>query len=179
MILQMKRPLLITFGLSGILSTFMQGLACVVVTSRFTFALARDYGVPFATTLFKTNRWQEPWVSDLVVVMCLYASIAGLYVPKNIWDNLTQTLMMWYMPVVYVSCVEKVVATRLTQTQALTLILYLFSNLDLASEGRSVFTLRRWSKPFALFNVLWLTVACIQGCFPYAQWLNSGTVGSE
>jgi amino acid transporter len=103
LILGVSRRTLYAFVCLAMFASTTQLIASVVVTSRFIFALARDYAMPFSDGLYRTNSRKEPWVADLLVIFSLYASVAGWYLPRGNYYNLIQTFWYWFMAIPYVS----------------------------------------------------------------------------
>jgi hypothetical protein len=63
---------------------------------------ARDYGIPFADILSKTNKHKEPWVADIAVLLAMTASMAGWFINPTHFYNLVQAFSYWFMPSLYV-----------------------------------------------------------------------------
>jgi amino acid transporter len=99
MILNLNDATLYLFTTTAVITSCTQVLAGVYVTSRFIFALARDFGIPFSTILFKTTKGREPWVVDIVIILSLFASLAGWYVNQSIYFNMISSFLLFFMVV--------------------------------------------------------------------------------
>jgi amino acid transporter len=103
-----------TVVITIMLSTCTSLLAAALVSSRFIFALARDYALPFSNLFYRTDKQRTPWVAELLVVSAMYISVVGWYIPERYYDNLLQTFWLWFMTLTYVSRIRAVGRKGLT-----------------------------------------------------------------
>lgn len=150
-------------GIIALALSASQFLATVVICSRFIFAVARDQGLPFSKYLKMTDRHREPWVANLVLVFIAYLSLTCWLYDWRYYYQLSQTIST------YIPCV----------CYFIPMTLYLFSKLDLQYEGRSQFTLRKWSKPSAAISSAWMLLAIVQGFFPLCIWTTMYAYGVD
>lgn len=153
-ILNLGPMVLAGLGIIALALSASQFLATVVICSRFIFAVARDQGLPFSKYLKMTDRHREPWVANLVLIFIAYLSLTCWFYDTKYYYQLSQTIST------YIPCV----------CYFIPMTLYLFSKLDLQHEGRTQFTLRKWSKPSAAISSAWMLLAIVQGFFPLCIW---------
>lgn len=153
-ILKFTPKVLAGLGVIALTLSASQFLATVVICSRFIFAVARDHGLPFSKYLKMTDRHREPWVANIVLIFIAYLSLTCWFYENKHYYQLSQAIST-YIPLV---------------CYFIPMTLYLFSHLDLQYEGRSQFTLRKWSKPSAAISALWMLLAIVQGFFPLCIW---------
>jgi hypothetical protein len=75
----------------------------VLVMTRFVFALARDFALPFSSTLLRINRGKEPWLADIAIFLALYAGVAAWWVSPTNYYTLTTTFGYFFLAFPYVS----------------------------------------------------------------------------
>ncbi|WVO13217.1 hypothetical protein L204_100830 [Cryptococcus depauperatus] len=128
----------------------LQVLSLLQSSSRFVFALARENGMPFSSVIKRTNAHKRPvYAIWTVVILCI--PFAGL--------TLTRRSML-YSVVGVTSCTLSYVG------YSVPIGLYLFSKIDLQTEGRSLWSLRRWSKPVAVIGLLYALAVVIAQTLP-------------
>lgn len=103
LLLQLDNKIIHWFATMCVLAALTQVTAAVIVTSRFLFAMARDHAIPFANILIKTNQSKEPWVIDIVIIATLFAAVSAWYVNKEKYFNLSETFLLYFMAIPYVS----------------------------------------------------------------------------
>lgn len=87
----------------GILCAVTQHVSTVIVTSRFIFAQARDYGIPFSNFFMKTTKKKEPWAADLGIIITMYISVIAWFDNQSRIYNLARSFAWWFTSVGYVS----------------------------------------------------------------------------
>lgn len=150
----------ITFCCLIIVVMCLQLQAQLQAASRFTWALARDRALPFSDTIKRTDKHKQPVIANWLVV-ALWAPFGCLIIGSAsvIWSVVTvgtSTLSMlgYLIPVA----------------------LYLFSNKDLSLEGRSSWSLRRWSRPLACIGAIFCLGVVIVELFPGQRPVTAATV---
>ncbi|ORY27495.1 amino acid permease-domain-containing protein [Naematelia encephala] len=128
----------------------VQVLAQLQASSRFVFALARDNAMPFSETIRRTNSSKQPIFANwLVCLLC--APFAGMVAgPES---------TLYSVLAVTASCLSYI-------GYFVPVALYLFSKLDLQTEGRSSWSLRKFSKPFGVIGVIYGIVITVVECLP-------------
>jgi amino acid transporter len=144
-------------------------LSSVVLTSRYLFALGRDYCIPYIFS--KTSKDREPWVADIAVVASMYISVFAYFVSQSNIGNICVCFSWWFTSVAYVS--NNCCGAILTTPQIVPLGLYLFSDIDFRDE-KTEFTLHKWGKPAAAVCIGWLLVTIIIGAMPISIWVLPG-----
>ncbi|WVR03997.1 hypothetical protein IAU60_000996 [Kwoniella sp. DSM 27419] len=128
----------------------LQVLAQLQASSRFVFALARDNAMPFSDWVRRTNASRNPVIANwAVVALCAPFACMTLGSRSALYSVLAVT------------------ACTMSYTGYIVPVgLYLWSGKDLQTEGRSSFSLRRWSKPVAVIGLLYGTLLIIAQTFP-------------
>lgn len=163
-------PAIVAITCLATVCTITQVLASTVITSRFIFALARDNGIPFSKLLVKTSKHKEPWVAMTCLLASLYVSCVGWFVNRDNYYGLLQAFNFYFICIPYVSLLNQPIVDH----QALPLLLYVTSHIDLRYVGRAEFSLGRFSRPIAWVVIAWLTLTTIQGSMPLTMFNGAG-----
>ncbi|BEI89876.1 uncharacterized protein CcaverHIS019_0212380 [Cutaneotrichosporon cavernicola] len=119
-------------------------------SSRFAFALARDNAMPFSHFVKRTNKYKQPWVATLLCI--------GLWAP---W------CLLFFANRGHVTPVITACASSLSMLgYVIPIVLYLFSKKDLQQEGRTSWSLRRFSRPIAVIAALYCSAVVTMQIFP-------------
>ncbi|WVF66869.1 hypothetical protein IAT40_001612 [Kwoniella sp. CBS 6097] len=138
----------------------LQVLAQLQASSRFVFALARDNAMPFSNWIRRTNAAKNPIFANwLVVALCVPFASMTLGSRAALYSVLAVTACT-------MSYVGYIVPVGL----------YLFSGKNLQSEGRTTWSLRKWSKPVAVIGLLYGTLLIIAQTFPGSRPVTAATM---
>ncbi|KAL1409532.1 hypothetical protein Q8F55_003516 [Vanrija albida] len=131
-----------------IIALCLQMQAQLQASSRFMFALARDRAVPFSDRIQRTNSSKQPTFANWAVVA--------------MWAPFSCLLFVGNFQVLY-SVVTTAAASLSMLGYFVPVFLYLISGMDLQNEGRSSWSMRKMSKPFAAIGAAFtFTVICVQ-----------------
>lgn len=134
-----------------IVALCLQMQAQLQASSRFMFALARDRAVPFSDRIQRTNSSKNPAFANWVVVA--------------MWAPFSCLLFVGNYQVMY-SVVTTAAASLSMLGYFVPVFLYLISGMDLQNEGRSSWSMRKMSKPFAFIGAVFCFVVIIVQVIP-------------
>ncbi|ODN80910.1 hypothetical protein L202_03035 [Cryptococcus amylolentus CBS 6039] len=155
-----SRPGAISICILMILVLVLQVLAQLQASSRFVFALARENGMPFSSIIRRTNGHRRPvFAVWLLVVVCAPFACMTLASESTLYSVLAVT-----------ACTLSYVG------YAVPVGLYLFSRIDLQTEGRSLWSLRKWSKPIAVVGLLYSLAVVIVQTLPGSKPVRASTM---
>ncbi|WVQ73758.1 hypothetical protein IAR50_003338 [Cryptococcus sp. DSM 104548] len=155
-----SRPGAISICILMIMVLLLQVLAQLQASSRFVFALARENGMPFSSIIKRTNAHRRPvFAVWLVVVMCAPFACMTLANESTLYSVLAVT-----------ACTLSYVG------YSVPVGLYLVSRIDLQTEGRSMWTLRKWSKPIAVVGLLYSLLVVIVQTLPGSKPVRASTM---
>ncbi|OWZ59859.1 amino acid/metabolite permease [Cryptococcus neoformans c45] len=155
-----SKPGAITVCCLMVIVLMLQVLAQLQASSRFVFALARENGMPFSSIIRKTNYHRRPvFAVWLVVVLCLPFACLTLASESTLYSVLAVT-----------ACTLSYVG------YAIPISLYLVSRVNLQTEGRSLWSLRRWSKPVAIVGLLYALALIVTQTFPGSTPVKASTM---
>ncbi|TYJ57720.1 hypothetical protein B9479_001574 [Cryptococcus floricola] len=155
-----SRPGAISICILMILVLVLQVLAQLQASSRFVFALARENGMPFSSIIRRTNGHRRPvFAVWLLVVVCAPFAFMTLASESTLYSVLAVT-----------ACTLSYVG------YAVPVGLYLFSRIDLQTEGRSMWSLRKWSKPIAVVGLLYSLAVVIVQTLPGSKPVRASTM---
>lgn len=129
----------------------LQVQAQLQAASRFTFAVARDNALPFSEAIKYTNKQKQPVVAHWLVVA--------------LWGTCS-VLILFNKPGLVLSLVTTGAASLSILGYLIPVALYLMSKIDLETEGRSQWSLRRYSRPVAWVGVLFCVTIIVVQTFP-------------
>lgn len=134
-----------------ILVLCLQVQAQLQAAARFTFAVARDHALPFSTAIKYTNAARQPVVAHWLVVA--------------LWGACS-VLILFDKPGLVLSLVTTGASSLSILGYLVPVGLYLCSKIDLEQEGRTSWSLRRWSRPVACVAVLFCVTIIVVQTFP-------------
>ncbi|WVQ94478.1 hypothetical protein IAU59_001557 [Kwoniella sp. CBS 9459] len=138
----------------------LQVLAQLQASSRFVFALARDNAMPFSHWIRRTNAAKNPIFANwLVVALCIPFASMTLGSRSALYSVLAVTACT-------MSYVGYIVPVGL----------YLFSGKNLQSEGRTTWSLRRWSKPVGYIGLFYGSLLIVAQTFPGSKPVTAATM---
>ncbi|OCF45080.1 amino acid/metabolite permease [Kwoniella heveanensis CBS 569] len=138
----------------------LQVLAQLQASSRFVFAMARDNAMPFSNWIRRTNAAKNPIFANwLVVALCVPFASMTLGSRSALYSVLAVTACT-------MSYVGYIVPAGL----------YLFSGKNLQSEGRTTWSLRRWSKPVAVIGLFYGSLLIVAQTFPGSRPVTAATM---
>lgn len=129
----------------------LQVQAQLQAASRFTFAVARDNALPFSEAIKYTNKAKQPVVAHWLVVA--------------LWGTCS-VLILFNKPGLVLSLVTTGASSLSILSYLIPIVLYLLSKVDLEQEGRSLWSLRRWSRPVACVASLFCVTIIVVQTFP-------------
>ncbi|KAK8861393.1 hypothetical protein IAR55_002212 [Kwoniella newhampshirensis] len=138
----------------------LQVLAQLQASSRFVFALAREQAMPFSDWIRQTNEKKNPVRANwLVIALCAPFACMTLGSQATLYSVLAVT------------------ASTLSYVgYAVPVALYLVSDMDLQLEGRTSWSLRKWSKPVAVIGLLYVAAVVITQTFPGSKPVTAATM---
>ncbi|KIR69184.1 amino acid/metabolite permease [Cryptococcus bacillisporus CA1873] len=155
-----SKPGAITICCLMVVVLTLQVLAQLQASSRFVFALARENGMPFSSIIRKTNNHRRPvFAVWLVVILCLPFACLTLASESTLYSVLAVT-----------ACTLSYVG------YAIPISLYLVSRINLQTEGRSLWSLRKWSKPVAIIGLLYALALIVTQTFPGSTPVKASTM---
>nr|KIR48406.1 amino acid/metabolite permease [Cryptococcus bacillisporus CA1280] len=155
-----SKPGAITICCLMVVVLMLQVLAQLQASSRFVFALARENGMPFSSIIRKTNNHRRPvFAVWLVVILCLPFACLTLASESTLYSVLAVT-----------ACTLSYVG------YAIPISLYLVSRINLQTEGRSLWSLRKWSKPVAIIGLLYALALIVTQTFPGSTPVKASTM---
>ncbi|KAL7419653.1 hypothetical protein Q5752_005567 [Cryptotrichosporon argae] len=139
----------------------LQLQAQLQAASRFVFALARDHAFPFSEVIGKTTTSTRQPVVATIVCIALWTPFACLLIGSE--SSLYSVLA--------------VCASTLSLVGYVTPVgLYLLSKKDLQQEGRTSWSLRKWSRPVGVLGFLYGAVVIVSQCFPGSRPVTAATI---
>lgn len=129
----------------------LQVQAQLQAASRFTFAVARDNALPFSDAIKYTNKQKQPVVAHWLVVA--------------LWGACS-VLILFNKPGLVLSLVTTGASSLSILGYLIPVALYLMSKIDLEQEGRTSWSLRKWSRPVACVAVLFCVTIIVVQTFP-------------
>ncbi|WVQ79073.1 hypothetical protein IAT38_001167 [Cryptococcus sp. DSM 104549] len=150
----------ITISCLMVVVLLLQVLAQLQASSRFVFAMARENAMPFSNLIKRTNSKRTPvFATWLVVVVCAPFACLTLASQSTLYSVLAVT-----------ACTMSYVG------YAVPIALYLVSRIDLQTEGRSSWSLRRWSKPVGVVGLLYALAVVVTQTFPGSRPVTASTM---
>lgn len=129
----------------------LQVQAQLQAASRFTFAVARDNALPFSDTIKYTNKSKQPVVAHWLVVA--------------LWGTCS-VLILFNKPELVLSLVTTGASSLSILGYLIPVALYLMSKVDLEQEGRTSWSLRKWSRPVAWVAAFFCVTIIVVQTFP-------------
>ncbi|WWD16702.1 hypothetical protein CI109_101133 [Kwoniella shandongensis] len=138
----------------------LQVLAQLQASSRFVFACAREQAMPFSDWVKQTNEKKNPVRATwLVVALCAPFALMTIGSQATLYSVLAVTA-----------------STMSYVGYAVPVALYLVSDIDLQLEGRTSWSLRKWSKPVAVVGLLYVAAVIITQMFPGSKPVTAATM---